>query len=84
MVFSYRDIAGQGGLIWGVPRGTTIAFPITFSNLPSVVGNDMAAESSALMQVIAFNVTLSEMVVNSMRINGTQANVYCRWLAIGQ
>lgn len=85
----FGDLLGgliiQGGAVYDVSRGYNLTFPVSFLSTERVVGNDMSSVSEAGMQVISFgNVSNTGATICAMRINQTDSNVWCHWLAIGR
>ena len=84
LLFLYFQVI-QGGAVYDVSRGYNLTFPVSFLSTERVVGNDMSSVSEAGMQVISFgNVSNTGATICAMRINQTDSNVWCHWLAIGR
>jgi hypothetical protein len=64
---------------------STISFPIAFANTGyAIAGNDMNDSSNGEIKVMSFaNVNSKSFDLRAYRIDQTDSNTWCRWIAIG-
>ena len=76
----------QGGKLTAVQQGYLLTFPVSFTSVPAVTGNDTnAAPSDEYTQVLSFgNASSNAVSVYSCRINKAASEVWCRWIAVGK
>jgi len=69
-----------------VQQGYLLTFPVSFTSVPAVTGNDVnASPSDENTQVLSFgNASLNAVSVYSCRINKSESGIWCRWIAVGK